>query len=91
LIKNVVDAGNAYDKCVSICGEIAGDPHYFPLLFGLGLREFSVAPVAMLEIKEISRLVTKEQASLLANKALGMDSPKEIDRLLMTHYPLKCT
>jgi phosphotransferase system enzyme I (PtsI) len=89
LIKNVVDAGNAYGKSVSICGEIAGDPGYFPLLFGLGLREFSVAPVAILEIKEISRLVTKEQASLIANKALGMDSAKEIERLLATHSPLK--
>jgi phosphotransferase system enzyme I (PtsI) len=89
LIKNVVDAGNAYGKSVSICGEIAGDPAYFPLLFGLGLREFSVAPVAILEIKEISRLVTREQASLIANKALGMDSPKEIERLLTTHFPLK--
>jgi phosphotransferase system enzyme I (PtsI) len=89
LIKNVVDAGNAYGKSVSICGEIAGDPAYFPLLFGLGLREFSVAPVAILEIKEISRLVTKEQASLIANKVLGMDSPKEIERFLTTHHPLK--
>jgi phosphotransferase system enzyme I (PtsI) len=88
LIKNVVDAGNAYGKSVSICGEIAGDPAYFPLLFGLGLREFSVAPVAILEIKEISRLITKEQASLIANKALGMDSPKEIERLLTTNHPL---
>ncbi|MGB9628276.1 MAG: putative PEP-binding protein [Thermodesulfobacteriota bacterium] len=89
LIKNVIDAGNAYGKNVSICGEIAGDPHYFSLLFGLGLREFSVVPAAMLEIKEISRLITKEQASLIANKALGMDSPKEIERLLRAHYPLR--
>ena len=89
LIKNVVDAGNAYGKSVSICGEMAGDPAYFPLLFGLGLREFSVVPVAILEIKEISRLVTKEQASLIANKALGMDSPQEIEQLLEASYPLK--
>jgi len=88
LIKNVIDAGNAYGKSVSICGEIAGDPAYFPLLFGLGLREFSVAPVAILEIKEISRLVNKEQTSLIANKALGMDSPKEIERLLEASNPL---
>lgn len=91
LIKNVVEAGKTYGKSVSICGEMAGNPAYFPLLFGLGLREFSVAPVAILEIKEISRLVTKEQASLIANKALGMDSSKEIERLLMTHYPLRHT
>jgi phosphotransferase system enzyme I (PtsI) len=88
LIKNVVDAGNAYDKCVSICGEIAGDPAYFPLLFGLGLREFSMAPVAILEIKEIARLVTVERASHIANKALGMDSSEEIRQLLEASYPL---
>ena len=85
----MVDAGNAYGKSVSICGEMAGDPAYFPLLFGLGLREFSVAPVAILEIKEISRLVTKEQASLIGNKAVGMDSPQEIEQLLEASYPLK--
>jgi phosphotransferase system enzyme I (PtsI) len=89
LIKNVVDAGNAYGKSISICGEMAGNPAYFPLLFGLGLREFSVAPIAILEIKEISRLVTNEQASLIANEGLGMDSPKEIERLLRVHYPLR--
>jgi phosphotransferase system enzyme I (PtsI) len=88
LIKNVVDAGNAYGKSVSICGEIAGDPSYFPLLFGLGLREFSMAPVAILEIKEIARLVTVERASHIANKALGMDSSEEIRQLLEASYPL---
>jgi phosphotransferase system enzyme I (PtsI) len=91
LIRNVVDAGNVYSKSVSICGEIAGDPHYFPLLFGLGLREFSVAPVAILEIKEIARLVTKGKATHIAEKALGMDSSKEIEGLIMTSYPVKHT
>lgn len=89
LIKNVVDAGNAYGKSVSICGEIAGDPAYFPLLFGLGLREFSVAPVSILEIKEMARLMTKEKASHIANRALGMDSSEEIEELLEALNPLK--
>jgi phosphotransferase system enzyme I (PtsI) len=89
LIKNVVEAGKAYGKTVSICGEIAGDPSYFPLLYGLGLREFSVAPVLILEIKEMARRVTKEKASHLANKALGMDSSEEIEQLLEASNPLK--
>jgi phosphotransferase system enzyme I (PtsI) len=89
LIKNVVDAGKAYGKSVSICGEIAGDPSYFPLLYGLGLREFSVAPVLILEIKEIARLVTEEKTSHIANKALGMDSSQEIEQLLEASNPLK--
>jgi phosphotransferase system enzyme I (PtsI) len=89
LIKNVVEAGTAHGKSVSICGEIAGDPSYFALLYGLGLREFSVAPVLILEIKEMARLVTKERASHIANKALGMDSSEEIRELLEASNPLK--
>jgi phosphotransferase system enzyme I (PtsI) len=89
LIKNVVEAGTAYGKSVAICGEIAGDPSYFPLLYGLGLREFSVAPVSILEIKEMARLVTKEKASHIANEALGMDSSEEIEHLLEASNPLK--
>jgi phosphotransferase system enzyme I (PtsI) len=89
LIKNVVEAGNAYGKSVSICGEIAGDPAYFPLLFGLGLREFSVAPIAILEIKEIARSITEKQAFDLAARALGMDSAIEIGQLLTVSHPLK--
>jgi phosphotransferase system enzyme I (PtsI) len=89
LIKNAVEAGNAYNKSVSICGEMAGAPSYFPLLFGLGLREFSVAPIAILEVKEIARSITEKQALDLAEKALGMDSAVEIERLLTASYPLK--
>ena len=82
LMKNVVDAGKAMHKSVSICGEIAGDPVYFPLLFGLGLREFSVAPISLLEIKEAAKWLTEENASRIAGEALGMDSSKEIEGLL---------
>jgi len=89
LIKNVVEAGITCGKSVSICGEIAGDPSYFPLLFGLGLREFSVVPASMLEIKEVARQVTGEISLHIANKALEMDSAEEIEKLLMALHPMK--
>jgi phosphotransferase system enzyme I (PtsI) len=82
LIRNVVDAGKADGKGVSICGEMAGNPIYFPLLFGLGLREFSVAPIAILEIKEMASRIMEEEARQLAGKALDLDSPQEILHLL---------
>ncbi|MBN1614167.1 MAG: phosphoenolpyruvate--protein phosphotransferase [Deltaproteobacteria bacterium] len=88
LVKNVVEAGQAHGKSVSICGEIAGDPFYFPLLYGLGLREFSVAPVLILEIKEMAKRVTTKEASQIAERAMEMDSSKEIEQLLMASYPL---
>jgi phosphotransferase system enzyme I (PtsI) len=82
LIRNVADAGKANGKRVSICGEMAGIPMYFPLLFGLGLREFSVAPMAILEIKEVARRIIEEEACKIAQKALNMDSRGKILALL---------
>jgi len=82
LIRNVVEAGKTHGKNVSICGEMAGNPILFPLLFGLGLRELSVSPMAILEIKEMARKIIKEEACEVARKALDMDSPQEILQLL---------
>jgi phosphotransferase system enzyme I (PtsI) len=35
-----------------MCGEMAGDARYTPLLLGLGLREFSMHPGSLLEVKD---------------------------------------
>jgi len=55
LIRGTIEAGIAQGKPVSMCGEMAGDPSYTRLLLGLGLREFSMQPSALLEVKEIVR------------------------------------
>lgn len=52
LIKMTLDAGVAAGIPVSMCGEMAGDVRYTPLLLGLGLREFSMHPALILEVKE---------------------------------------
>nr|WP_207148651.1 phosphoenolpyruvate--protein phosphotransferase [Lamprobacter modestohalophilus] len=40
---------------VSMCGEMAGDPRYTAILLGLGLREMSMQPASLLEVKEVVR------------------------------------
>jgi phosphotransferase system enzyme I (PtsI) len=40
---------------VSMCGEMAGDPRYTSVLLGLGLREMSMQPASLLEVKEVVR------------------------------------
>ncbi len=37
---------------VSVCGEMAGDPHLTRLLLGMGLREFSMHPAQLLNVKQ---------------------------------------
>ncbi|MGQ9659578.1 MAG: phosphoenolpyruvate--protein phosphotransferase [Thermochromatium sp.] len=53
LIRMTIEAGQALGVPVGMCGEMAGDPCFTRLLLGMGLREFSMRPGALLEIKEI--------------------------------------
>ena len=52
MIKAVVEAGKRNSIPVSICGEMAGDPVFTRLLMGLGLRQFSMEPSQLLEIRQ---------------------------------------
>jgi phosphotransferase system enzyme I (PtsI) len=52
LIKWTIDAAAESRTRVSMCGEMAGDPRYTALLLGLGLRELSMQPGSLLEVKE---------------------------------------
>jgi len=86
LIKTVIDAGHASSIPVSMCGEMAGDPLYIPLLAGLGLRRFSMQPGQLLDVKRIIReLDTTTLAprcqQLLQELPHGTD-PEELQRLL---------
>jgi phosphoenolpyruvate-protein phosphotransferase (PTS system enzyme I) len=53
LISNTLQAGRRANIPVSMCGEMAGDPQYTRLLLGLGLREFSMHPSTLLEVKRV--------------------------------------
>jgi phosphotransferase system enzyme I (PtsI) len=52
LIQVTIDAGRRAGIPVAMCGEMAGDALYTRLLLGLGLKEFSVHPNALLEVKQ---------------------------------------
>ncbi len=52
LIKHVIDAAAPTRTRVGMCGEMAGEPRYTPLLIGLGLRELSMQPGSLLEVKD---------------------------------------
>ncbi len=53
LIQTTIRAGQHAGIPVAMCGEMAGDARYTRLLLGLGLKEFSVHPNALLEIKQV--------------------------------------
>ncbi|MBX5455847.1 MAG: phosphoenolpyruvate--protein phosphotransferase [Thermogemmatispora sp.] len=51
-IAQVARAGQQHGRLVAVCGELAGDPLIGPLLVGLGVRELSMNPPALLAVKE---------------------------------------
>jgi phosphotransferase system enzyme I (PtsI) len=53
LIRKVVETGEAVDKEISVCGEMAGDPHYVALLVALGVRNLSMHPGALPRVKNL--------------------------------------
>ena len=84
LIESVVDAARSAGRELTICGEMAGDPLHAPLLLGLGLREFSVAPRQLLEVKDAIRRTRLDDARRLASAALELASATEVEGLLRT-------
>lgn len=52
LIGATIQTGARFGLPVSVCGEMAGDPAYTALLLGMGLRNFSMHPDKILEIKQ---------------------------------------
>ncbi len=63
LIKHVIDSAKATRTPVGMCGEMAGDARFTGLLLGLGLREFSMHPGSLLEVKDRVRRCDRRQMS----------------------------
>jgi phosphotransferase system enzyme I (PtsI) len=85
LIESVVEGAKSAGRELAICGEMAGDPLHTALLLGLGLRELSVAPGQMLEVKDAIRRTRLDEARQLATAALDLGSAPEVETLLNEH------
>jgi phosphotransferase system enzyme I (PtsI) len=82
LLKNIIDAGHAKGIWVGMCGEMASEPIFAPLLLGLGLDEFSVPAYSLLKIKKIIRSIKYEDARKLSQEALLLSTGKDVENLV---------
>ena len=55
LIQHVIHAGTKTRIPIGMCGEMAGDARFIPLLIGMGLNIFSMQPNSLLTAKETVR------------------------------------
>jgi len=55
---------------------------YTQLLLGLGLRQLSVPPSSIPEVKQVCRSVSVAECRVIAEKALSMDGAQEVKAYL---------
>ena len=82
LIDLVIRAAGKQNIEVSVCGEMSGEPIYTILLLGMGLRQMSITPQNIPEIKKIIRSVTIDEAKLVAAQALRLDASRDVNNYL---------
>jgi len=82
LIDLAVRSASRHSVPVNVCGQMSTNPIFTMLLLGLGLRQLSVAPSAILEIKKVCRSVTIEQCRAVADRALTFENARDIENYL---------
>ena len=97
MVRDVVQVGRQAGISVAMCGEMAGDPLYIPVLLGLGVEEFSMNAMAIPVVKRVIRMTSLEEATEIARKALLLAYRGRSQRLrhpgdgspLSGHFPVR--
>ena len=85
-LSHIFKVSKQKDVEVTLCGEIAGDPHFLPLLIGLGLDSFSATGTLLPELKFFGRRFTMDEAMELKDRVIKMRRPSEVKACLKNFY-----
>ncbi|MEO0092004.1 MAG: phosphoenolpyruvate--protein phosphotransferase [candidate division WOR-3 bacterium] len=89
LIKLTIDAAHKNGIWVGLCGEFASDPLGIILLVGLGIDELSMVPFAIPMAKKIIRSIDFTVVKEIAQQALNLATPKEINDFIQDSMKTK--
>jgi len=82
VLQMVFDACRRTGTSVTLCGEMAGQPRTVLVLFGMGLRRFSMSPAFLPTIKSLLSSVTSAQAERFAHHVLQLRTSEEIRKYI---------
>ncbi len=86
LLQQIIQTGHEKKIWVGICGEMAGDPMFTPVLVGMGMDEISTSPVMLPEIKKIIRSMSYTEAQEIAKFVLTLQTGTEVVNFLKLKY-----
>ncbi|MSR44881.1 MAG: phosphoenolpyruvate--protein phosphotransferase [Phycisphaerales bacterium] len=78
LIKSITRTARHVGIDVSVCGEIAGQPLFTPLLVGMGVRTLSMSPGQIPAVKRVVRGLEIERCESLARRVGSFDSDRQV-------------
>ncbi|MCH9609375.1 MAG: Phosphoenolpyruvate-protein phosphotransferase [Chlamydiales bacterium] len=84
MIKMIAQEGSRAKIPVTVCGEIAANPRFTPLLLGLGVQELSVSSVLLPVIKDVVRHLSIVEATEFADHILSLSTALEVEEALET-------
>jgi phosphotransferase system enzyme I (PtsI) len=82
LIRNIINAAHSNGLTVAMCGEMAGEPFYIPILLGLGIDELSMNIMALPRVKRILRSLQYKESKSITDDVFKLSTAQEIEKLL---------
>jgi phosphotransferase system enzyme I (PtsI) len=82
VLTDVIAVCNRGNTPVTLCGEMAGAPRAFVLLFGMGLRSFSMSPAFIPMIKQLTGRLTRRRAEQSLHRALSIKTSAGVRRFM---------
>lgn len=82
LIKFIIDSAHNAGIAVSMCGEMAGESIYTPILLGLGIDALSTNALAIPHVKEMIRRIDLKRCKQIAGHILDIKTAEEIKAFL---------
>jgi phosphotransferase system enzyme I (PtsI) len=81
-LRRIVEIAHHAGIEACICGEMAGDPQYLPILLGLGFDELSMGASSIPRVKQILRRCTRTQAAEITEACLNFATAAEAELYL---------
>ncbi len=82
LVQRVVKAAHDAGIRVAMCGEMAGESLYVPILLGLELDDLSMNVSSIFRVKKTLRSYTLRECRSLVENTLDLSTPEEIEDLV---------
>lgn len=82
LIKSMIDTAKKLEKPLSICGEIAKDQFFLPILIGLGVEHISIDYHAVQDVKTYLAGVDPASCKQMAKKCINAKTSTEVHEIV---------